>query len=61
MSAETIEKMAHNFLLRPRNLTNGVYAPKQWTAFTAHIKKLNGLAIISVFHLSCMSNVLMWV
>jgi hypothetical protein len=42
-------------------LTNEVYAPKRRTAFTAHIKQFNGLAIILVFHLSCMSNVIMWV
>ena len=44
-----------------RNFTSEVYAPKRRTAFTAHIKQLNSLAIISIFHTSCMSNVLMWV
>jgi hypothetical protein len=50
--------------LHPRDLasfTDEVYAPKRRTAFTAHIKQFNGLANISIFHLSCMSNVLMWV
>jgi len=38
--------------LHPQDLasfTNEVYAPKRRTAFTAHIKQLNGLANISIF------------
>jgi hypothetical protein len=37
-------------LFKPRctSLTNEVYAPKQRTAFTAHIKQLNVLAIIYI-------------
>jgi hypothetical protein len=50
--------------LHPQNLagfTDEVYAPKRRTDFTAHIKQFNGLAILSGFHISCMSNVLILV
>ena len=53
--------MPHGCLARHDGFTNEVYAPKRRTAFTAHIKAINGFAMISGFHPSCMSNVLMWV